>query len=171
LNRLSLHEYDEISHREKEAFFEYINSFMRSFNYMGQDDIVAKHFIDCLNSNASVVTVDFVSYIVILAREVKNSGYSPDARSEASIKFLKEHVADIDIDASGVVDNKVSRKLMFIAMMKTHPTIFQSMMRVLSIMARHVNQNDNFVPSDKKHQCVVDFFNKFIEYDNYFPFI
>ena len=42
---------DNIKTKDKEEFIEDFRLFLSSFNYMGMDDVVAKHFVHCILAN------------------------------------------------------------------------------------------------------------------------
>lgn len=167
---------EKISSKEEEIFLEDFRLFLGSFNYMGMDDVVAKHFVHCILANKPESCLIFIQYMTLLAVAVKESNLVTDDRSKASIEFLSSDIAKLE---NLIVDNmpkekqEIIKSLMLKVVCSTHRTIFQSFIRTLSLSAKKlINEDkiDRIVVREKDFPIKI-FFNAFSNEDVYFPFI
>lgn len=167
---------DNIKTKGKEEFIEDFRLFLSSFNYMGMDDVVAKHFVHCILANKPKSCLVFVQYITLLAVAIKEEDIYSDARSKASIDFLSSNVSSLESVVAGNIPKEkkeIIKSLMLDVAGSTHRTIFQSFIRTLSLSAKKlINENkiERIVKSEEDYP-IKTFFTVFADEDAYFPFI
>lgn len=165
-----------ISEREKSDFYNNFRLLMSSFNYMGQDEVVADIFINTMVANKPESFYIFAQCITLLGVSIKESGIETDMRSQASLDFLssdiallKDEILDIDI----VAKESEIKELMLKAGLMTHNTIFQSFIRTLTIVGKKVinGENKESLILYQNNKSLESFFNTLTKEDLYLPYI
>lgn len=96
-----------LKNKDENDFLEDFRVFMNSFNYMGMDEVVAKHLVHCIFAHQPKYCLIFVQYITLLAVKLKEENLTTDARSQASIDFL---VSDISVLESEILNDLPENK-------------------------------------------------------------
>lgn len=167
----------KIKVKDKEEFVEDFRLFLSSFNYMGMDDVVAKHFVHCILANKPQSCLMFVQYITLLAVAIKEENIPTDARSQASFDFLTSDISSLEnIVVSNISKEtqEVIKTLMLDVVGSTHRTIFQSFIRTLSLSAKKLIKEEKIdrIITKEEDYPIKAFFTVFSNNDDvYFPFI